>query len=240
MGIKYKIRSVIKKIYYKLNPQYKFIIWTHDRVNQIFDRVVELNQRIDNKQIFASTANPFERDALFLATDIATYRYLYLLRYIRESDSVLDVEAEYGTGMDLLYRYTPMDRGVCLNSIDYYTRLGGMYYGSESVKYQTGTVHDVKEKYDVITVLKEQRASRLGDEDWRCIYDLLEPGGILAVAFTEDAGTEKPKDAYFRDIGFVVEKLLYQNLGFPELCEQRRENTVTVLYLRKSNERHGI
>lgn len=86
-----------------------------------------------------------ERDALFLATDPIVYRYLYLLRYIRENDRVLDVEAEYGTGMDLLYRYTPMDRGLCLNSIDYYTRLGGMYYGSESVRYQTGTVHDLGE-----------------------------------------------------------------------------------------------
>lgn len=140
-----------------------------------------------------------ERDALFLATDPIVYRYLYLLRYIRENDRVLDVEAEYGTGM---------------------------YYGSESVRYQTGTVHD----------LQERRSCRLGEEDWKQISQPLEYGGVLATALEEDSIGGKPAEAYFRQLGFMTEKQLYQAGGSPELCEQSQENAVTVLYLRKTDE----
>ena len=239
MGIKGRIRSIVKKVYFKLNPQYKYIIWTHDRVNEMHGRVMAGPVGVPS-QPAAPAVSGLERDALFLAADTTAYRYLYLLRYIRENDRVLDVEGEYGTGLDLLYKYTPMDRGLCLNSIDYYTRLGGMYHGSDSVRFQTGTVHDVQERFNVITALWERRTRHMGDEDWWRIGELLEHGGILAAALEDDVLPEGPAEAYFRGLGLTVEARLYQAGGSPELSETKRENAAVILYLRKQDEGHTV
>ena len=230
--LKNKIRSVVKKVYHKLNPQYKYILHINDVVGELQDRITALeNRRPPEANVTSQSA---ATDALFLASDQKVYRYLYLLRYIREGNSVLDVEAEYGTGMDLLYRYTPVDHCLCLNSIDYYTRLGKMYYGSESVRFLTGSIYDIREKFDIITCLNEERSRFLDRKDWEMIYEMLEYDGILAAALDRERSAPDEIIREFHDIGFRVEKCLYQEANNPELTEEPAAEMSVILYLRKN------
>ena len=230
--LKNKIRSVVKKVYHKLNPQYKYILHINDVVGELHDRITALeNRHLPEPNVSSQSA---ATDALFLASDQKVYRYLYLLRYIREGAGALDVEAEYGTGMDLLYRYTPVDHCLCLNSIDYYTRLGKMYYGSESVRFLTGSIYSVREKFDIITCLNEERSQILDRKDWERIYGMLEYDGILAAAL--DCGKSAPDEIgrMFHEIGFRVEKCLYQRTDVPDLTEDPASGAAMILYLRKN------
>lgn len=240
--IKEIIRNIIKKIYMKLNPQHKYILRIDATVGDIRERqgmlwkldgsVEELKARVAALEAQLPSS---QQDKLYLATDTRMYRYLYLLRYMKSNDRALDVEAEYGTGMDLLYKYTQLDSGLCLNSIDYYTRAGGMYYASESVRYKTGTIYDITGKFNLITFLSEARTELLTREDLQKLYGLLEFEGILAVAFKNTSFREKELEPLLREIGFAVENRLYQSSTSPELVEQEQENAAVILYLRKDD-----
>ena len=171
---------------------------------------------------------------LYMAEDYINYRYLYLARYIRENDKVLDIEGGYGTGVDLLSRYTAVDECLCLNTINYYTKIGAMYYQSDFVKFQTDCFERVDRKFNVVTFFDEKRTKFLDELSIVKLGDLLEYGGILAMAF-EKGFTEKERlIKKLEQTGFKVEATLYQNLDMPELLETATENSSEIIYLRKN------
>ena len=228
--LKNKVRNFIKKLYLKLNPSHKYIVRIDATVTDLQNRVSVL----DRPGILPSPqpvqTGDFALDRLFMASDSEVYRYLYLLRYMKENCIVLDVEGEYGTGLDLLYRFTPADRCVCLNSIDWYTRLGKMYY--ESIQYQTGSIYDIQEKYDIVTVLHERRTGLFEKAEFQRLYELLEYGGILALALSCSAAGQSTIKM-LSELGFQIEAHLYQGAGSPELLAAQPESAVQILYLSK-------
>lgn len=220
----------MQKIYNTLVPAHKYVVRIDSVVADIQGRLMML-ERNAASQVLAYE-NRIALDKLFLASDDMIYRYLYLLRYMKDNCTVLDIEGEYGTGIDLLYRYTSADKCACLNSIDWYTRLGKMYYGREAVHYQTGSIYGIQEKYDVITVLHEERTALFGVEDLRRLYDMLEAEGILALALSASAPLQVNVEM-LNTIGFKLEKQLYQMKGNPELLSVLSDNAVQLFYLRK-------
>lgn len=225
-SFKLKLRSYIKKIYHKLNPQYKYILQMNDEMHILSRRIDELKQM----NLAKCEESDINIDKFLLGTDSKNVRYLYLLRYIRESDRVLDIEGEFGAGVELLSKYTPADYCDCVNSISFYTEIAKMYFSSENVKFHTGNWSDLENKYNVITFFDERKTSCLNDKDIIELYEKLEFGGILAIAVFDDIRLEK-----FEKNGFIIEKKLYQNIGCGELMEKREDNNsnIIVAYLKK-------
>ena len=228
--LKNKIRNLIKKLYFKLNPSHRYILRIDAAITDFQNRMAALERPAAPLPPPPTQMGDLALEKLFLASDVSVYRYLYLLRYMKGNCTVLDVEGEYGTGADMLYRYTPADRCVCLNSIDWYTKLGKMYY--ESVQYKTGSVYDVEEKYDIITVLHERRTALFEGKDYQRLYEMLEYGGILALTLdcSEKAHTVIE---LLSAIGLRIEAHLYQVEGNPELLSAQPEDASHVLYFSK-------
>lgn len=228
--LKNKIRNLIKKLYFKLNPSHRYILRIDATITDLQNRMVALERPAASLSPPPAQMGDLALEKLFLASDVLVYRYLYLLRYMKGNCTILDVEGEYGTGVDMLYRYTPADRCVCLNSIDWYTKLGKMYY--KSVQYKTGSVYDVEEKYDIITVLHGRRTALFEEKDYQRLYEMLEYGGILALALdcSEKAHTVIE---LLSDIGLRIEAHLYQVEGSPELLSAQPEDASHVLYFSK-------
>ena len=124
--IKIKLRALIKRIYCKLNPQYKHIVHLLEMVNDLQNKIGNLEFTVHTQTLKRDDS----LDRLFLASDTIVYRYMYLARCIKENDRVLDFECQYGVGADLLSKYTAIDTCLCLNSIDYYSKLGGRGHGN--------------------------------------------------------------------------------------------------------------
>lgn len=228
--LKNKIRNFIKKLYFKLNPSHKYVLRIDAAAADIQNRIAALERPAIPPAPPPGQTSDLALEKLFMASDTAVYRYLYLLRYMKGNCAVLDVEGEYGTGLDLLYRYTPVDRCVCLNSIDWYTRLGKMYY--KSVQYQTGSIYDVQEKYDMITVLHERRVTTLGKEEFQRLYEILEYDGVLALALDCSTAGQSAVETLC-DMGFQIEAHLYQGENNPELLAAQPERAAQLLYFRK-------
>lgn len=223
-----RVRRLIKKIYHKLNPQYKYILSMNDTIINLQKKMESINGEGKYAQIELS-------DKLFLACDSSIYRYLYLLRYIRENDTVLDFECEYGVGTNLLLKYTPIDKSLCLNSVDYYTRIGNMYYSSDYIEYRTGTFYDLSEKYNIGIFFNERKTCILTEKDIGHFNELLEYGGILALAIDADLEEKMSFLVCPEKLGFEIEAQYYQNIGCPELSCEKKGKSVKIIYLRKNN-----
>ncbi len=229
-----RIKKFLKKIYYKLNPQHKQILLIRDVVLDIQRKVSALEEG-PAQQVMNASGDTRCLDKLFLASEPMVYRYLYLLRYIKEGDTVLDIEGGYGTGDDLLSRYTPVEGCLCLNSIDYYTRVGEMYYGSDYVKFRTGTAEELDSKFCIILSFDENRTGLFTERDFQNLCRLLEYGGILALAV--DAA-RKGSMAFLEEpekYGLKTEAVFYQNEGGAELTDYPRETAIWVGYFRKND-----
>lgn len=228
--LKNKIRAFIKRLYHKLNPQYKYILHMNDVLNQIEQRINELKfNGASNKE-----SQYDELKKLYLAEDYINYRYLYLVRYIHENDRVLDIEGGYGTGVDLLAKYTAVDKCLCLNSINYYTKIGAMYYQSDFVKFKTGCFECVNDKFNIVTFFDENRTEFLDEQDIETIGSLIEYGGVLAIAFRKEFSGKRLLMEKLKQLNFHIEVKLYQAKNAPELLEKETDNTSEIIYLRKN------
>ena len=227
-NVKNKLRGIVKSVYHKWNPQYKYIMDINDRTIRLENRISSL----EAKPVSYQNENMDSLERLFLASDMMLYRFLYLLRYIKENDIVLDLEGEYGTGADLLSRYTPVDSCLCLNTIDYYTRLGNMYHSSDYVHFRTGTIYELSEKFNIITALNEKKARIFCKNDIEKLYELLEYHGILAIAYEDESSVWD--EGVLKNIGFSLEAKFYQNKCSPELISQKTEKYTSIIYLRKN------
>lgn len=228
--LKNKIRAYVKRVYHKLNPQYKYILHMNDVINSLEIRMTELEKKT---QISKQQSNS-EIEKLFLASDPIVYRYLYLKRYIRENDRVLDIEGQYGAGADLLEKYTAIDTCLCLNSINYYTELGKKYYQSDSVKFQTGSFKDVDGKFDLICFFEENKSVLLRKDDIKYLIEMLEVNGILAIAWENPIGEAKEFLEKHEEYGVSMDKIFYQNHSDCELTEEMKENASIITYFRKN------
>lgn len=225
-SFKSKVRTCVKKIYHKFNPQYKYILQINDEVYKLNNKIEELERNNIEKK--AEVNSEIDIDRLLLGTDIRNARYLYLLRYIRENDKVLDIEGKCGTGADILTKYTPIDYCECINSIDYYTEIAKIYYVSESVNFYTANWNEVKGKYNIITFFDENKTNCLTKESIKQLYERLEFSGILAISLKQNLKVD-----LFEKIGFKIEKKLYQSIGNAELKENDDNCNITVIYFRK-------
>lgn len=228
--LKNKIRTCIKRGYHKLNPQYKYILHMNDVIDNIETRMNELERKIQ----ISKQQNNNEIEKLFLASDPIVYRYLYLKRYIKENDRVLDIESQYGTGADLLEKYTAIDTCLCLNSINYYTELGEKYYQSDSVKFQTGSFKDVEGKFDLICFFEENKSILLKKDDIKYLIDMLEVNGILAIAWKEPQEDVKEFLEKYEEYGVLMDKKFYQSQSDCELTEELKDNASIITYLKKN------
>lgn len=226
------MKDKLKKLFYKLNPNYRNIIRMNERLDRIEGMIFRLEQQKANATINSVEGQALEK--LFLASEPIIYRYLYLLRYIQENDSVLDLECGYGTGADLLVKYTPVDCCLCINSIDYYTRLGQMYYGCDSIAYQTGCYADVEQKFNLIIWFHEQRGRLLKKEDIMLLCSLLEYAGILALSFDESDEMAEELIQHAQEYELTLEQNFYQHDSSPELTDVKIGHACRVIYLRKS------
>ena len=228
--LKNKIRGFAKKMYHKLNPQYKYILHMTDAIDRIEQRLNEQKLNIPSNY----QASNSELKKLYLAEDYINYRYLYLARYIRENDRVLDIEGGYGTGIDLLSRYTAVDECICVNSISYYTKIGAMYYQSDFVKFRTGCFERIDEKFNIVTFFDEEMTEFLDEQNIKKLGELVEYNGILAVAFKKNFTEKEALIEKLKAIGFQIETRLYQNQNIPELLETEIGDMNEVIYLRKN------
>ena len=228
-----RVKAILKRIYYKLNPQHKQILLIRDVVLDLQRRVSVMEERI-SYQSRGGMKDGWCPDKLFMASEPMVYRYLYLLRYIKENDNILDIESGYGTGADLLSQYAPIDNCLCLNSIDYYTRAGKMYYASDYVTFQTGTLSEIAKKFCIITAFDENKTILLNEADFQKLCDLLEFNGILAVA----VDVEYKNNMHFLNeaekYGLIVEEAFYQNAGDAEFMDNCCERAVWIVYYRKN------
>ena len=166
-----------------------------------------------------------------LLTEPQTYRYLDLLRYLRTGDHVLDLEAEYGAGADLLRKVSPVSSIRCLNSIAAYTTWGRAYYPSDTLTYQTGTYLDAAGKYQVILALNEKQNLDFGQRTFASLHDLLEAHGLLVLALRESAAENTVH--LLSAAGFRLEETLYQQAGTPALSRKRPEESTVLFFARK-------
>lgn len=228
-----RIKAALKRIYYKVNPQHKQILLIRDVVLDLQRRisVIENRSALQNR---GGGKDGWCLDKLFMASEPMVYRYLYLLRYIRENDSVLDVECGYGTGADLLSQYASIDNCLCLNSIDYYTRAGKMYYDSDYVTFRTGTIDDLESKFCIITVLDENKTILLDEADFQKLCGLLEHNGILALAVDADDKDGMPFLTQPEKFGLSIENAFYQNKLDAELTDNCCGKAVRIIYYRKN------
>lgn len=232
-----RLKGALKRIYYKLNPQHKQILLIRDVVLDLQRRISVLEDR-SALQTRGGAKDGWCLDKLFMASEQMVYRYLYLLRYIKENDSVLDVESGYGTGADLLSQYGPIDNCLCLNSIDYYTRAGKMYYGSDYVTFQTGTIDGIQSKFCVIIAFDENKTILMDEKDFEKMCGLLEFDGILAVAIDIEDKSSKPFLTQPEKFGLTIENEFYQNNGDAELMDSCCGKAVWVVYYRKNGQRN--
>lgn len=226
------LRRIAEKTYNKVNPQYKHIIRTRNSVYDLQNRMGEIERKISNIEATVMSNNS-ERQ--FLTDEVTTYRYLYLQRFIKGGEKVLDLEGGFGAGLRLLAKFTMIDSGDCYNSIAYYSKMADMLYGDEvdSVKYSQGTVFDVKGKYDIITCFDEVKNELIDEEYLQQIHSILETDGLLAISLNPSNSVQVLEQLKEKD--FLLEKLLYQNNAWPELMEEKEINPVTVAYLRKKS-----
>lgn len=227
--LKNKIRGLVKKLYHKANPQYRYILHMNDMLVEIEKKINELK----TADISTASSERSEIQKLFLAADYMNYRYLYLARYINENDKVLDIEAGYGTGVDLLAKYTAVDECICLNSIDYYTKVGAMYYQSDFVKFKTGWYETLDQKFNIITFFNEEKTAFLNSGSINILGNLVEYNGILALAFKQSFEGKTELIETLLKTGFGIEIRLYQNRTIPELSETETCNISEIIYLRK-------
>lgn len=228
-----RLKGPLKRIYYKLNPQHKQILLIRDVALDLQRRISVIEDR-SALQTRGGMKDGWCLDKLFMASEQAVYRYLYLLRYVRERDSVLDIECGYGTGADLLSQYASIDSCLCLNSIDYYTRAGRMYYGSDYMTFRTGTIDGLKSKFCVITLFDENKTILLDETDFQKLCGLLEFNGILALAVDVDYKNNMPFLTQPGEFGLTLEKAFYQNNGDAEFMESCCGKAVWVVYYRKN------
>ena len=228
-----KIKSILKRIYYKLNPQHKQILLIRDVVLDLQRRISIIEDR-SAQHSRGGAEDGWCLDKLFMASEPMVYRYLYLLRYIKENDNILDVESGYGTGADLLSQYAPIDNCLCLNSIDYYTRAGKMYYGSDYVTFQTGTLDVIKNKFCIITLFDENKTILLNEEDFQKLSHILEFNGILALAVDAQYKNSMNFLSESEKYGLIVEESFYQNVGDAEFTDDTCEKAVWIIYYRKN------
>lgn len=231
MGAKNTIRKTISKIYHIVNPQFKHILFIRETITDLQNRITFLESKIPAD--FGSVERENQIDKLFFASDIFVYRYLYLLRYIKDSSILLDVEGEYGVGADLIAKYAPVESCLCINTIDFYTRMGEIYYSSDCVQFKTESIYDLSQRFEVITVLNERRTRALTKEDLKRLHDLLEFGGVLALALDCESYLLREKKI-FNEIGFQKEEQFYQNINSPELVKDKGIKAIAILYLRKN------
>lgn len=229
--IKNKLRQFLKKIYYKLNPAYKYILHINSTVDDIEKRLSQLEI---NRHISSSNVGEDELNKIYLASDSKLYRYLYLERYIKENDRLLDIEGAYGTGVDLLTKYTPIDQCTCLNSINYYNQIGNMYYGSDYIEFREGNIRDIDNKYNIITYFDDNKTRFLTKNELKIITNILEYGGILALSFKTESYLIKEIIKDLSDSTFSVEEHFYQSQTTPELQDEPAEDSVEIYYLRKN------
>lgn len=232
--LKQGMKDKLRKVFYKINPNYRNILKINDRLNDFESTMNRIDQKcsmvIENNR----NQNMFER--LCMASEPFVYRYLYLLRYISENDMVLDLECEYGTGADLLVKYTAINQCCCLNTVDYYTRLGKMYYGSDSLIFQTGCYRDIVQKYNIVICFHDRKNMLLTKEDIHELCSLIEYNGILAISFHGDSGLSGSLMQHAQDYGLVLENCFYQCDNNPELAEDRTEYVSSIImYLRKND-----
>lgn len=195
-----------------------------------------LQQQMDELQssflrIQSLLQDTYRDNKALLLTDPQTYRYLYLLRYLRTGDHVLDLEAEYGTGADLLRKVSPVASICCLNSIAAYTAWGRAYHPSDALTYETGTYREAKGKYQVILALNEKQNLELSQETFTFLRNLLETHGLLVLALQESAAADA--DRILTTAGFQLEETLYQQAGIPTLSRKRPEEATAVFFARK-------
>lgn len=203
----------------------------------MFHMLNDLSNRINNLEIILQSKNHTENnmlDQLYLASDTIIYRYLYLVRYIKENDRVLDWECQYGVGADLLSKYTAIDNCLCLNSIDYYTKLGSMYYQSDYVKFQTGCFEDLTQKFNIICLFNEEKNNYLDKKCLLKIIDLLEFDGILAIAWNSESEIASSLLQNIDQYNLCLEAKLYQNNGTGELVDRHIGNSKLITYFRKN------
>jgi hypothetical protein len=92
-------------------------------------------------------------------------------------------------------------------------------------------IFDVKQKYAIITCFDETKNNAIDLEYFRCIYDHLEDGGILAMALTENKENEIRDEAH--SLGLEIENVLYQNNTSPELLPVKENEAISIIYFRK-------
>lgn len=224
------IRNIAESIYNKINPQYKHIIRTRNSVYDLHHRMDTIERQL--AEIRESVTKPQDEE-LYLVSEIETYRYLYLQRYITGEERVLDLEGRYGAGARLLARFTAIDKCVCVNSIGYYSKMADMLYANncDNIEYTRGVIYDVKQKYDIITCFDETRNNAIDVEYLRCIHEHLEDGGILAMALTENKEKEIRDEAHL--LGLEIEHVMYQNNTCPELLPVKENAAISIIYFRK-------
>lgn len=226
------LRSIAEKTYNKFNPQYKHIIRTRNSVYDLQNRIGEIEQRISNIEATMMSNNSEKQ---YITDEVTTYRYLYLQRFIKGGEKVLDLEGRFGAGLRLLAKFTMIDSADCYNSIAYYSKMANMLYGDEMdfVKYRQGTVFDIRGKYDIITCFDEAKNELIDEEYLQQICSILETEGLLAISLTSSK-TEQVLEQ-FKEQGIILEKKLYQNNAWPELMDEKEINPITIAYLRKKS-----
>lgn len=225
------VKRILLKTYSILNPQYKHIKRTRDTAYEISDRLGEIENKLGRLERLLAENN---NDELFLLSDEIIYRYMYLRRYISGHERVLDLEGMYGQGLKAVARYMPIDKGVCCNSVGYYTNLGTVSSSEYDtvLEYVTGTIFDIKEKYDIITAFNENKNEAIDAEYVTKISSTTERGGIVALALSKEKEEELMPKLVEAGLDLIIR--LFQHYDSPQLIEHTDDNVISVLYLRKN------
>ena len=178
--------------------------------------------------------NEDELKKIFLASDFKMYLYLYLERYIHENDRLLDIEGGYGTGANLLAQYTSIDQCTCLNSINFYTQIGSMYYSSDFIKFVTGNIYDITQKFNIVCFFDDRKTQYLTIEELNRISKIIEFNGIFALAFKMEAENILQSINYLKQNGFCIEEHFFQSQTSPSLEENPIDSKYEIYYLRKN------
>lgn len=198
------------------------------------NRVEELLSRVDNLFDRWEELNGFwqRKDCL---SESVIYRYLYMNRYIKTDDALLDIEAGYGAGSAVLEEVTSAGSIVCLNTISTYTKLGKAFYGSETLEYLTGVPEEVRKKFNIILALNTKQNVVIDEEYLKVLHGLLEYEGYLSVAVYLDNKEMRDELPYLMEkVGYKVNEILYQHNPEPDLQSGWDEKCIQIVIAQRT------
>jgi len=227
------MKNLLKKIYRKLNPVFVVSRRNEDILNSINIRIANIENKLDSVIKADNSSRNFERVLLF--TEPKIFRYLYINRYIKTGDEILDIDCEYGAGANLLSEVSPVGKITCINSIEHFSNLGRFYYSNDLLNFTNGTIEDVQEKFQIILALNSNSSSLLPESSFSKIYDCLDLDGVFAVAVNlqETYGDERSLPELLKQSGFVIEEILYQGVGFERFETELKKDSVQIVIARK-------